>query len=112
MINTPTEDITYITVEPVKEDFAQGMNMNRPQLSGSDFGASGNLDKVRDILFGSQMQEYEKRFNRLEERLSSECAILRDDTKKCLDSIETYIKQEIESLAETVKNNKLHKMKH
>ena len=102
-MNTPDENITYITVEPIKEDFTQGMNMNRPQLSGSDFGASGNLDKVRDILFGSQMQEYEKRFNRLEERLGNECAILRDDTKKRLDSIETYIKQEIESLAETVK---------
>lgn len=102
-MNTPEENVTYITVEPITENFSQGMNMNRPQLSASDIGGSGNLDKVRDILFGSQMQEYEKRFNRLEERLGNECATLRNDTKKRLDSIETYIKQEIESLAETVK---------
>ncbi len=102
-MNTPEENVTYITVEPITENLSQGINMNRPQLSGSDIGSSGNLDKVRDILFGSQMQEYEKRFNRLEERLSNECATLRNDTRKRLDSIETYIKQEIESLARTVK---------
>lgn len=102
-MNTPDESITYVTVEPIKEDLSQGRNMNRPQLSGTDVGGSGNLDKVREILFGSQIQEYEKRFNRLEERLGKECASLRDDTRKRLDYIETYIKQEIESLAETVK---------
>ena len=28
------------------------------------------FDKIRDILFGSNMREYEKRFARLEERLT------------------------------------------
>ena len=28
---------------------------NRQQLPAVDLGAGGNLDKVRDILFGSQM---------------------------------------------------------
>lgn len=105
-MNTPDENITYITVEPIKEDLSQGRNMNR-SLSGSDIGGSGNLEKVREILFGAQIQEYEKRFTRLEERLGKECAILRDDTRKRLDSLEMYIKQEIESLAETVKKQQV-----
>lgn len=105
-MNTPDENITYITVEPIKEDLSQGRNMNR-SLSGSDIGGSGNLEKVREILFGAQIQEYEKRFTRLEERLGKECGILRDDTRKRLDSLEMYIKQEIESLAETVKKQQV-----
>ena len=29
-----------------------------------------NVDKIRDILFGNQMRDYEKRFARLEERVT------------------------------------------
>ncbi len=36
--------------------------------SGKEEGA--NVDKIRDILFGSQMRDYEKRFARLEENVS------------------------------------------
>ncbi len=61
-----------------------------------------SLDKVRDILFGNQMRDVEKKLARLEERLLKECAGLRDDTKKRLDSIENYIKQEVESLSRRI----------
>jgi DNA anti-recombination protein RmuC len=61
-----------------------------------------NLEKVRDILFGSQMRDVEKKFARLEERLLKECTSLREDTTKRLDSIENYIKQEVESLSQRI----------
>jgi hypothetical protein len=77
--------------------------MNRPQISSGDALGSGNLDKIREILFGTQMREYEKQITRLEERLVKECSSLRDDTRKRLDSLETYIKQEVESLTELAK---------
>ena len=32
----------------------------------------GNVDKIRDILFGSQMRDYDSRFSRFEERLLKE----------------------------------------
>ena len=32
-------------------------------------GGAGNVDKIRDILFGNQMRDYEARFSRLEESL-------------------------------------------
>lgn len=57
-----------------------------------------SLDKVRDILFGSQAREYEKRFARLEERLLNEASDLREDLKRRFDTLEAYIKKEIESL--------------
>lgn len=98
-MNTPEENITYI-VEPTRADLVQGSS--RPQISGSET-AGGNIDKIRDILFGNQMREYERRFNRLEERLVKEFTDSRDETKKRLDSIEVYVRQEIEALNEVLK---------
>ena len=48
--------------------------------SGKEEGA--NVDKIRDILFGSQMRDYEKRFARLEENVSKAVETLREDTMK------------------------------
>jgi DNA anti-recombination protein RmuC len=66
--------------------------------------ASGaSLEKVRDILFGVQMREYDKRFARLEERLARESAEMKDDVKKRLGALEGYIKKEVESLEDRLK---------
>lgn len=70
-----------------------------PALDGQP-ASTENVDKIRDILFGTQMRDYERRFLRLEERLLKECADLRSDTHKRLDATDAYIKHEIESLAE------------
>lgn len=58
----------------------------------------GNIDKIRDILFGVQMRGYEKRFARLEERLLKESTDLRDDTRKRFEALETFVKSEFEAL--------------
>ena len=71
-------------------------------LKGSDDGA-GNIDKVRDILFGGQMREYERRFARLEERLLQETAELRDDVRKRVAALEQFAKEEAASLADRLK---------
>lgn len=72
----------------------EGMNQ---AFTGEAHG-SGSLDKVRDILFGAQAREYEKRFTRLEERLSREAADLREDIRKRFDALADYFRGEIESL--------------
>jgi uncharacterized membrane protein YccC len=71
---------------------------SQPQLRSEEVGGVGNIEKVRDILFGTQMRDYEKRFARMEERMSREVANLRDETKKRFDAVESYAKREIESL--------------
>ncbi len=63
-----------------------------------DLAGSGNLEKVREILFGSQARDYERRFSRLEDRLVKESLDLRDEMKKRFDSLESFIKKEIDSL--------------
>src|SRR6266852_7408549 len=65
-----------------------------------------NVDKIRDILFGSNMREYEKRFARLEERLKKSSEALREDLKKRFDSLETYVREEMESLGQRLKTEK------
>jgi hypothetical protein len=59
---------------------------------------SGNVDKIRSILFGSQMREYDGRFQSLEERLVREAGELRGDVQKRLEALESFIKGEVESM--------------
>jgi gas vesicle protein len=75
----------------------------QPQVRGEEGVGVGNIEKVRDILFGTQMRDYEKRFVRMEERMNKEVSNLRDEVKKSFDSIESYTKGELESLSDRLK---------
>ena len=68
-----------------------------------DEQAAGSLDKVRDILFGAQARDADKRFARLEERITKEAADLKEDVRKRLGVLEQFVKHEVESLAERLK---------
>ena len=59
---------------------------------------TGKVDRIRDILFGSQMRDYDGRFQRLDERLTREAADARADTQKHLEALENFIKGALESL--------------
>lgn len=100
-MSTPEEYTTYMTVEQPQQAGIQ--SSKHSQHSTGDISGSGNIDKIRDILFGTQMREYEKKFTRIEERLVKECNNLRDETRKRLDALETFIQREIESLVERLK---------
>jgi phage host-nuclease inhibitor protein Gam len=65
--------------------------------------AGGNLEKIRDILFGAQVQDFDKRFQRLEDRLLKETSDARAETKKRFDALEAFLKKEVDSLSERIK---------
>lgn len=73
------------------------------QISSDDVNASnaesGNVDKIREILFGGQMRDYDKRFARLEERLLKESAELREGSRRSIEALETFVKSEFAALA-------------
>ncbi len=69
----------------------------------AEVAGAANLDKVRDILFGVQTREFERRFARLEDRLVKETNDLKDDVKKRLEALESYARQESEALAAQIK---------
>jgi hypothetical protein len=70
---------------------------NAPDQEQSEVG---NVDKIRDIIFGGQMRDYEKRFKLLETRLIQETVELREDTRKRLAVLEMYVKRELDALSE------------
>ena len=74
-------------------------NPDRAVDAGGALTEASNIDKIRDILFGVQMRDYEKRFSRLEERLLKESSDLRDDTRKRFETLESFVKSEFEALA-------------
>jgi len=78
-------------------------SVNRPQLSTGDLGAGGNLDKVRDLLFGAQMRDMEKHFARLEERLQKDLTELKEETRGRFESLEVFLRKELESLTDQLK---------
>jgi len=75
------------------------------RTAASEEGA-GNIDKIRDILFGGQMRDYESRFQRLEQILLKESADLRDSNRKAIERIETYFKQELEALHQRLRSER------
>jgi DNA repair exonuclease SbcCD ATPase subunit len=76
-----------------------------PHLPGGE-KEGANVDKIRDILFGSQMRDYEKRFARLEEHVAKSMDTLRDDMTKRLDTLSAFVQQEVESLSQRLKTEK------
>ncbi|MBC7796777.1 MAG: hypothetical protein H7Z37_07890 [Pyrinomonadaceae bacterium] len=70
-----------------------------PQQAANELAEGGNINKIRDILFGGQMRDYDRRFVRLEERIGKEMNDLRDESRKRIDSLETFFRKEIDALS-------------
>jgi len=62
---------------------------------------SSNVEQIRDIIFGGQMREYEKRFAEIEERLFRESAAMREELSERLTRLEAAIYQELKKLGES-----------
>jgi vacuolar-type H+-ATPase subunit I/STV1 len=77
--------------------------IDKPAAMEIEQASGASLEKVRDILFGVQMRDYDKRFARLEERLAKDIADLKEDLKKRLAALEGYAKKEVESLEDRIK---------
>jgi chromosome segregation ATPase len=68
-------------------------------------GAVG-VEKIRDLLFGNQIQDYDRRFSSLEERFLQRFKDIASETTHSLGAIESNAKQHIESLANQLRAEK------
>jgi len=59
----------------------------------------GVVDRIRDILVGSQMRDYDGRIQRIDERLNREAAEARASMQRRFDSLENFLKSEVESVS-------------
>lgn len=69
-------------------------------LPSDDTTQNGNLEKIRDILFGAQARDHERRFVALEQSLVKEAAALRAELTKRFDALEAYMQQEVAVLSD------------
>ena len=60
----------------------------------------GNIDKIREILFGGHMRDYDRRFSRVEEQLVKDSLELREDTRKRFEALEAFVKAEFAALTD------------
>jgi hypothetical protein len=74
---------------------AQELETSRPQAVSPP---SENVDKIREILFGSHIREYERRFAGIEARLSKELTELKEESRRRLNALEGSANREIEAL--------------
>lgn len=72
--------------------------------AAAELPGGGNIDRIRDIIFGNQMRDYEKRFVRLEERLLKESSDLREDVKRRFEQLDGFTRKEFEALADRLNN--------
>jgi hypothetical protein len=59
-----------------------------------------NVDRIREILFGSRMREYAQQFQRMEDRLVRETAELKAEFSRRMESQEVRNRQVLDSLAD------------
>lgn len=58
-----------------------------------------SVDKIRDLLFGNQMQDYDRRFGNLEERFLQRLKEVESEGSRGLAAAEANAKKQVESLA-------------
>jgi len=83
-----------------------GQVRNDPADSNFSFGDQGekdSVDRIRDILFGAQVKQYEQKFSMLEETIRKEVAGLHEATNKTVETLENFTRKQLESLTSQLK---------
>jgi exonuclease VII large subunit len=78
-------------------------NSTKSTPVGATTPDTGSVDKIRDILFGNQMRDFDRRFSLMEERMAKTTQNLRDEIYKRLEALEQYFREELEALKERLK---------
>lgn len=62
------------------------------------------VDKIRELLFGNQMQDYDRRFAVMEERFQQKMRDLEAESVRSLQSMESSLKKQLETMASQVRH--------
>ena len=72
-------------------------------LAGAPSSDVPGVDKIRELLFGNQMQDYDRRFGVLEERFLQKLRDVEAESSRSLTSAEASLKKLVESVAGQVR---------
>ncbi len=70
-----------------------------PDLSGAD----RNVDQIRDILFGGQMRDYERRFQELNQRIEADFEGLRQDQERRFAQLDKRLDEQVEKIGRALR---------
>ena len=79
------------------------MATRKKSQSAEDGAMPGSVDKIRDILFGGHIEEYEQRFVRLEQLVARFAGELEERTAKRIDALEAQLRKDLDRLGESLK---------
>jgi SMC interacting uncharacterized protein involved in chromosome segregation len=85
------------TLDPQAIKAAQAALENAPATDAP------GVDKIRELLFGNQMQDYDRRFSLLEDRFQQKLRDQEGESARSLGSMEASIKKQMESIASQVR---------
>jgi hypothetical protein len=85
-----------ITAQTIKA--AQEALNNAPSTTDAP-----GVDKIRELLFGNQMQDYDRRFAVMEERFLQKVRDLEAESARSIQSMESSVKKQLESIASQVR---------
>ncbi len=66
----------------------------------------GNVDQIREILFGGQMRDFDQRFVDLEKQLMNQINRMSRDIEKRIERLDSYTRREVEKLTNQLKTEK------
>jgi hypothetical protein len=98
-----------------KTKMASNNNGSKKLISGDKADVDGMLsgsadapgvDKIRELLFGNQMQDYDRRFTVMEERFLQKLRDVEAESARSLGSLETSMKKQMESMGAQFRNEK------
>ncbi len=70
-----------------------------------------SVDKIRDILFGHQMRDFERKFEQLEQRLNNEIEHLRAENTQQIASLHTTLNNDMDSLSSQLNTEEQNRMR-
>lgn len=77
--------------------------MSDSKKPAPEAGADRNVDQIRDILFGGQMRDYERRFQEFGQRLEAEMTRLRESQDKRHAQLDKRLDEQFEKLSRQVR---------
>ncbi len=80
------------------------MNKDKNTKAGNDIGQLGNVDQIREILFGSQSRDLNDRFEKIESGIKSIQDEMRNKIEQSQQDFENRIDSEIETVSKKIKN--------
>ncbi|WP_313920038.1 hypothetical protein [Tahibacter sp.] len=66
-------------------------------------GADRNVDQIRDILFGGQMRDYERRFQELNQRIEADFEGLRQDQERRFAQLDKRLDEQVEKIGRALR---------